>query len=272
MDWLGSQVNEFPRPFLGYFHFLPPHYPYNTRREFVNAFKDDGFLPPEKERDVFSDGKGWRAMLTSRQLYDEYILYVDSEFGKFFQRLEDAGRLEDTWVVLTSDHGELHERGYIGHNGPLLYEPVIHIPLLIFEPGRSARTDVYTYTSAVDVLPTLLSVTGGYPVEWTEGLVLPPFSNEISTSNRAIFSVQTKDVDPNAPLSQRLTLMQIKDDYKLMYFTGYKKLLGKERVELYNLAEDPEELSNLFSDRSDIGKTMLDELMSKLVEVNKPYS
>jgi arylsulfatase A-like enzyme len=271
MDWLGSQAGEFPRPFFGYFHFIPPHDPYGTRADFVDAFKDDGFRPAEKPDDLFYIGPPADKMPGWRQNYDEFVLYVDSEFGRLFDRLEESGALEDTWVVLTSDHGELFERGIAGHLTPVLYEPVIHVPLMIFEPGRSTRTDIYAPTSAVDVYPTLLHMTGGSIPDGLEGLVLPPFSNAGLTSGRSIYAVHTKDTAPDEPLV-KATLMQITGDYKLMYFTGYEELQGGERVELYHLAEDPEELNNLFSDDLNLGKSLLDELKAKLLEMNKPYT
>ena len=270
MNWLGSQVNLFPRPFLGYFHFLPPHDPYGTRWDFVNIFHNDGFSMPWKKEDLFSGGEILYKVATFRQQYDEFILYVDQEFGKLFDHLDELGVLDDTWVVLTSDHGELFERGIIGHVTPVLYEPVIHIPLMIFEPGRKTRTDIFTPTSAIDVLPTLISVTGGQIPEWSEGRVLSPFTSQVMPPDRNIFTLQAKRTKMYEPLTT-LTLSLIKDKYKLMYFTGYKELEGRERIELYNLAEDPEELNNLFSAQSGIGKTMLDELKSKLSEMNKPY-
>lgn len=270
VDWLGSQVNKFPHPFFGYFHFIPPHDPYGTRLDFVDVFKDDGFHPIEKSDDLFYTGPPADKMPEWRQRYDEFILYVDSEFGRLFDQLETSGVLDDTWVVLTSDHGEHLERGIAGHLTPVLYEPVIRIPLMIFEPGKSTRTDIFTPTSAVDLYPTLLQITGGSIPDGLDGLVLPPFSNTILTSERNIYAVQTSNRDADKPLTE-VTLMQIRGDYKLMYFTGYEELKGRERAELYNLTEDPEELNDLFTDQSSLGKTLLDELKSKLFEMNKPY-
>lgn len=271
IDWLGSSASDFPKPFFGYFHFIPPHDPYGTRQDFFDAFKDDGFHPIEKADDpFFYSGPSADKMPEWRRPYDEFILYVDSEFGRLFNKLEDAGILDDTWVVLTSDHGELHDRGIAGHITPVLYEPVIHIPLMIFEPGRSTRTDIYAPTSAVDIFPTLLHITGGNIPDGLEGRVLPPFSNDIFTSDRYIYTVQTRDTASNDPLNI-VTLSQIKGDYKLMYFTGYKELNGKDRIELYNLAEDPEELHNLYSENDELSKTLLAALKTKLEEMNKPY-
>ena len=270
IDWLGSKASDFSRPFFGYFHFIPPHDPYGTRSDFVDVFKDDGFHPIEKADDLFYTGPPSDKMPEWRQRYDEFILYVDSEFGRLFDQLEKSGVLDDTWVILTSDHGEHLERGIAGHLTPVLYEPVIRVPLMIFEPGRSTRTDIYAPTSAVDLFPTLLHITDKSIPDGLEGQVLPPFSNKILSSDRNIYAVQSWHSTADKPMTE-VTLVQIKGDYKLMYFTGYKELEGKERVELYNLAEDPEELNNLFSDRSSLGRTLLGELKSKLFEMNKPY-
>ncbi|MBN8658484.1 MAG: DUF4976 domain-containing protein, partial [Anaerolineae bacterium] len=83
-------------------------------------------------------------------------------------------------------------------------------------------------------------------------------------------TVQTRDTASNDPLNI-VTLSQIKGDYKLMYFTGYKELNGKDRMELYNLAEDPEELHNLYSENDELSKILLAALKTKLEEMNKPY-
>jgi len=56
-----------------------------------------------------------------------------------------------------------------------------------------------------------------------------------------------------------------------MYFFGYEKLDGQERIELYDIEQDPEEFNNLYPTNMNIGKTLLDELKSKIDEINKPY-
>jgi arylsulfatase A-like enzyme len=271
MDWLGAQIEITPQPFLGYFHFMPPHQPYRTPGEFHNHFENDGFAPLRKPQDLFTQKLSNRFLQLRRREYDEFILYVDREFGKFFDRMESSGLLENTWLILTSDHGELFERGIRGHLTPVLYQPVIRVPLLIFEPGRKTRSDVYAQTSAVDLLPTLLHVTGGRAADWTEGRLLPPFSSPPPDSQRNIYVIQARDAQKTAPLT-KATLVLIKEPYKLLYFFGYEALDGGERVELYDLERDPEELANLFSTESAIGQEMLDELKAKLAEMNAPFA
>ena len=268
IDGIGNLLVSTPQPFIGYFHFWPPHAPYNTHRDFVGSFFQDGFEPPSKPLDLFGD-EGPKTK--NRTEYDEYLLYVDREFNRFYNHLEQNGLLENTWIVLTSDHGEMFERGIEGHRTPVLYDPVIRVPLLIFEPGRRSRTDIHTNTSAVDILPTLLHVTGGEQVDWSEGVVLPPYSTAQESTDRDVYAVQAEKSEQYGPLTIA-TLSVWKGDYKLMYFYGYDELgsIG-ERVELYNLKEDPEELNDLYHEENEIGQQLLAELRSKLKEMNAPY-
>lgn len=267
IDGIGNLLHSAPQPFVGYFHFWPPHAPYNTHRDFVGQFSGDGYQPPRKPVDVFGE---MDADTNNRTKYDEYILYVDREFGRFYERLEENGLLENTWVVLTSDHGELFERGIEGHRTPVLYESVVRVPLVIFEPGRTSRVDIHANTSAVDVLPTMLYVTGNREADWTEGVVLPPFATHEPDPERNVYAVQAEKNEQFAPLTVA-TLIVRKGNYKLIYFVGYKELRGQERVELYNIKDDPEELNDLFDNEKEIGLELLTELKVKLEEINSPY-
>lgn len=66
--------------------------------------------------------------------YDAAIAYLDHQLGVLFRELEGAGLLEDTLIVITSDHGEqFGEHGLLTH-GNSLYLPLLHVPLLISYP------------------------------------------------------------------------------------------------------------------------------------------
>ena len=269
IDSIGELLLDLRQPFLGYFHFLPPHDPYNTHKDFFGRFEDDGYTPIPKPLDAFYIEDKPLDMITPRQEYDEFILYADREFGRFYDRLADNGLLDNTWLILTSDHGEMFERGVIGHITPLLYQPVIRVPLMIFEPGRKTRLDIHTPTSAIDILPTLLHVIGQPSVDWTEGFVLPPFSGTYPNS-RSIFVLEAKTNGKYAPLSVGTSSL-IKEQYKLLYFFGYKELDGEERVELYDLNNDPDELNNLYTTKRETSFELLNELKTKIAKVNGPY-
>jgi arylsulfatase A-like enzyme len=270
VNGVGKRLIDVPKPFLGYFHFFPPHFPYRTHQDFYNFFENDHLPWINKPEDVFARNAAPQLLMRSCKEYDEFILYVDREFGKFMDRLESSGLLDDTWLVLTSDHGELFERGILGHSTEVLYQPVVRIPLIIFEPGRKTRSDVYAKTSAVDVLPTLLHVTGGQLPDWTDGVVLPPFAVNAPDSKRNIYVMDAKHNKQQSPITEG-TLMLVKAQYKIMYFFGYEKLNGNERAELYDIESDPEELIDLSISEPQITAALLGELKAKLADVNKPY-
>ena len=267
INWLQNQISTSLQPFIGYYHFLPPHDPYHTRADFYNAFAKDGYRPPNKPRHVLQENHSTQKLLAWRQEYDEYILYVDSEFARLFNFMEEQGFLDNTWLVLTSDHGEMFERGIRGHRTKVLHQPVIHIPLLIFPPGERSRVDIYDVTSAIDVLPTLTHVTGNNIPDWTEGTILSPFSNKVQTTERDVFSIQVEGLDKSNHIT-KATVSMIRKPYKLMYYFGYDELgESKELVELYDIVADPEELNNLFDTEKDVTNELLSVLKKKLEEV-----
>jgi len=271
IDWLGDTLGVLPQPFLGYFHFLPPHRPYLTHKDFQSRFDKDGFVPVIKPPHLFTEEKTIEFLLRKQIDYDEFILYVDREFGRFMNKMDELGLLEDTWVILTSDHGEMFERGILGHITPVLYQPLVKIPLIIFEPGRRNRIDIFSNTSAVDLLPTLLHVIGEAQADWREGDIFPPYAPTELDLERNLYVVQARKNDQYKPLTIA-TIVLVKGQYKLMYFFGYEELGGEERIELYDIENDPEEINDLSATKKETANEMLHELKTKLAEVDKPFS
>ncbi len=270
VDWIKNHLRAIPQPFFGYFHFLPPHAPYRTSLEFYNRFAQDGLRPLVKPLDVFSDQTASSDYLEPRTEYDEFILYADKAFGDLFASLENSGLLDDTWLILTSDHGEMFERGFVGHGNPTLYQPVIQVPLLIFEPGRKEGMEIHESTSAVDILPTLMHITGRAIPDWTEGAVLPPFGRAEASSSRPLYSLTARKNGEDLPL-HRASTMLVRGRYKLLYFFGYQNMGVEDLVMLFDIEADPEELVDLSSTETDVAAGLLRELKSKLAEVNRPY-
>ncbi len=266
LDWLAGLTGSFPQPFLGYFHFLPPHDPYNTRLEFIDAFADDGFTPLPKPLHPLEQTVPEDRMQTRHRWYDEFILYVDAEFARLYRILEESGSLENTWLVLTSDHGEMFERGILGHIAPVFHQPISHIPLMIFPPGQSERRDVYERSAAIDLLPTLLHITGQAIPEWAEGVVLPPFAEIPPPPDREVTSVQVEKYHDDGSVA-KATAMLIQGKYKLMWHFGYEQLNGTEYLELYDLAVDPQELENLYLSQQGTASELLEILKHKIAEL-----
>ncbi len=274
IDWLKTQLDIVPQPFLGYFHFLPPHHPYNTRRDYAGRFWNDEvdyFI--NKPKSIFSEATGdvnLQYQAKERRQYDEFILYTDGELGRLYDYLRESKLIDNTWIVFTSDHGEMFERNIYQHRTPVLYEPIIRIPLLIIEPGQQARRDVHVPTSAVDVLPTLLKVTGREIPEWVEGVVLPPFSETEPPADRKVYALDATEIEDGT--LNPASVMMVKGKYKLTYYYGYEQLENSSPLfELYDLETDPEELKNLFDSSSEISQGLQRELLEKLKEVNNSY-
>ncbi|HAV75718.1 MAG TPA: hypothetical protein DCX53_00025 [Anaerolineae bacterium] len=270
VNWIGDRLTKIPQPFMGYFHFLPPHGPYRTSLEFINVFGNDGYKPITKPEDVFTQKFSQAELNNKRTEYDEFILYADNEFGMMFEQLKTSGLLENTWVVLTSDHGEMFERGIDGHSVDAMYEPVIRIPLMIFEPGRTTREDIHTPTSAIDILPTMLHVTGQEIPAWAEGKVIAPYADSSADVNRGVYTVRSNKTEQLAPL-ERVSITLTRGKYKIHYYAGYEERNVFEMVKLYDVEADPEELVDLVDIERDVAGTLLNELKTKLDEVNRPY-
>jgi choline-sulfatase len=200
-----------------------------------------------------------------RREYDEFIADVDDEFGKLLSSLETSGVLQNSYVIVTSDHGELFERGEQGHASALMYAPVTHIPLLISAPGQSTRSDFHSLTSNLDLLPTLAHIAGKGIPNWAEGRLLPGFGGA-EDSSRSIFPLVAKDNAAFRPI-QKATFTLIKDVYELFFFTGYPD--HPDTFELYNLQEDPEELHDLFRRDINTASQMKNELLEAIDTANR---
>jgi arylsulfatase A-like enzyme len=260
-----------PRPFLGYFHMLPPHYPYVTRKEFYRFFEADGFNPAPKPEHLFTENYSDKELKRLRRKYDEFILYVDAEFGRLIESLEQTGSLDNTWILFTSDHGEMIERGIRGHGDPPMFQPVVQVPLLISAPGQKERNDIYANTSSLDILPTLLKLTEQEIPGWLEGEILPPYRNSALNSSREIYSVNGRQNPQFNPLT-KATLTLFKENYKLSQYMGYDELGNNSPMfELFDLDSDPEELNNLFNVNRSMTKTLSGILQTKLDEINSKY-
>ena len=253
-------------PMLGYFHLWSPHEPYNARREFTGIF--DAVEIPSKPRHPLSGGDySPEDLYKWRLAYDEFIADVDAEFGKLISRLELAGVLENSYVIVTSDHGELFERGEYGHASALMYAPVTHIPLLISAPGQTARTDYHSVTANIDLVPTLVQVAGGEAPDWTEGRLLPGFGGTEDPS-RSIFPMGAKDNAAFRPI-ERATFALIRGVHELFYFTGYPD--HPDRFELYNLEDDPHELIDLYKKDITTASRLQAELLEAVRAANREF-
>lgn len=272
INWVIKNIGQLPQPFLGYFHFFPPHNPYRPHRRVYETFYADGFNPIEKpEHPYFSMGVSAKDMNRERRLYDEFILYCDDEFGRLFSHLEQSGVLENTWVIFTSDHGELFERKIIRHTTRSLHQPIVRVPLVIFGPGQQQREDIYQPTSAIDIVPTLLALNNYEIPDWLEGDVLPPYrGNDALSSERKIYAVHGRGSQKYGPLIKS-SIMMVKGPYKLTRYIGYDELDQTVYYEMFNIQEDPNELVDLIALEPEAAQALIKELEAEVTKANARY-
>jgi arylsulfatase A-like enzyme len=262
-----SQLQSESTPYFAYFHLFSPHSPYKPRRDFNALFHDD-YSPVAKPIHPLSPGLDKNYMLTRRTLYDRQIAQVDQEFGKLISRLDEIGVLDNSYLIFTSDHGELFERGYVGHGFQFMYEPVLHIPLIIHAPRQVKREDVFSLTSNIDILPTILSIAGKGPAPDVDGSILPGFGGQVD-EDRPVFSIFAVDNPAFNPIKKAVITMH-KGAYKLIAYLGYESF--DQVFELYDLENDPEEMVDLVSKDVKTLSALKDELFSHLDEANKPFT
>jgi arylsulfatase A-like enzyme len=264
-DGLQTTFDELQSPFLAYLHLWAPHSPYKPSREFDDKFLDN-FRPERKPDHRLGDHTPNSNLNGRRQNYDEYIANIDAEFGRLMDDLQASGILDQSYVVVTSDHGESFERGVDGHVTKLLYETLMHVPLIISPPGGTPRLDISTPTHHVDIMPTLLHLAGRGQPDWAEGVLLPGLGGAHDPA-RATYTVEAKANRVYEPLT-RATVAMVKDRYKLIYYTGYE---SEDSFELYDLESDYEELHDLYPAGPAIARALREELLEKLNSENSRY-
>jgi len=158
------------RRFFAYLHFREPHFPYDPPAPFDTRFGPDAPLTKEERRSAtfFQDVNQGRRPFSEQQrehlvrLYDGNLAYADEAVGGLRRALEKEGLWDRTVVIVTADHGEeLGEWAWIGHNVHV-YEPSVHVPLIIrfpkgvVLPGQRVRV----LADLLDVAPTIADVFG----------------------------------------------------------------------------------------------------------------
>ncbi len=232
--WLEKQRGK---RFFAYAHYREPHFPYDAPPGFVARFGPDAPLPAyakTEERFITSVNWGGRALSPEEQahlvrLYDANLAYADAEIGALRRRLEELGLWEKALVIVAADHGEaLYEHdAFVGHNQQL-FEPSVHIPLIVRFPGRAAAgTRRAGLVDSLDIGPTIADAFG------------LPAEGRYAFGGRSLLPVAGgapgKDAVLSRTTSDRPRYMLRDSRFKYVYHSRF----GPE--ELFDLEADPGE-------------------------------
>ncbi len=248
LSWL--DVNS--GPVFAWIHSMPPHAPYlppaSTRYKLLppgqlERWKD--FMRQSHYYDMARQGE----VDKHRLRYRELMMAADTALGQLVRELKKRGRFDNALIVISSDHGESFERGYLGHAGTVLHEAVIRIPLLIKLPGQLSGRVVDQPVSQVDIPPTLMQVGGLEKTGEFEGRSLVPALMGERLEPRPVFTMSMERQSRFKPLRSGHFAV-ILDDHKLVL-----DLVG-DASELYNLRLDPIERNNLVGELPDLAKEL----------------
>jgi arylsulfatase A-like enzyme len=235
--WMSSNRS---RRFFAFVHLFDPHIPY--------------YPPPP----FLQDYRG--------RLYDGEVAYTDYCLGLLFRQMELLGIMDQTLIVITSDHGEsLGEHEYYGH-GKNLYEP--GLPLIIVCPAllpENKRVD--SLVRSIDVMPTVLDFLGLKPPPGIDGQSLWPLLLEERSSSPGVLSygetfylkLRSKEAEVRSIRSDR---------WKYIRYSKGRRTIKEE---LFDLESDPGEVRSLSGpERPELLE--MSRVLNKILEADKNRS
>jgi choline-sulfatase len=260
VKWIDDYARD--KPFFLFVGFPGPHDPWDAPREAVAAYDDveiplpgSTARPRAPEKGVY--GAFLRAFLgfsstdtltddrirAARRAYYADVSIIDSAVGDILDALARKGELDNTWVVYTTDHGEM-----MGEHGMLakmvFYRPAVRIPLIVRPPGGCAPRVVDARVEQFDLSATCNDIAGAPPVPGSEARsLLPVIRGEADAPTRP------------ASISENWGFGLFETDrYKLVVWED-----TVEPVALFDVLEDPLEDRDVIDDPAH--KSVVEELM-----------
>jgi choline-sulfatase len=239
-----------PEPFFLFVGFPGPHDPWDAPAEAVERYRDvDISMPRSTERPTVEGTGRYGALLNSflwvsdsetmtddairgmRRSYAADITVIDHAVGLMVEALERKGLLDDTWVIYTSDHGEM-----AGSHGLMskcvLYEGAVRVPLIVRPPGGCESRVVDSLVEHLDVPATVRHIAGAPDIPDGEGRSLLAAVNGGSPEPRAV------------TVSENWGFAVFETD-------RYKLVVDEDAVapcQLFDLLEDPAEDRDVLAD------------------------
>lgn len=239
IEWIREVKDE---PFYAYIHTIDPHVPYSPPEEFLQMYDKgeyQGPVSPRRTAEHLEDIKKGKFNPSARDkirieaLYDGEISYHDKWFGDFLEKLESLNILEETLIMVVSDHGEeFWDHGSVGH-GHQIHQELIHVPFLMVWKGtipeKTRIAENYDHTC---IVPTIFEAMDLKPPDYLEGP---------SVLDRAMGG---QSEGPQAGFSTH------QGDREAVWSNNWKVLMrGPIKTFLYDLGSDPKCQTNLAAKR-----------------------
>ncbi len=252
-EWIERVPQDFPWYLL--VSFVGPHDPFDPPEEYSAIYKN-----AEVPKQVYSEEASKPGYINNRRIigpeddisdirrqYCAGITLIDDQIGTILDKLKETGQEDNTYIVFTSDHGEM-----LGDHGLFLksvaYEPSIHIPLIIAGPGTSENTVSDAFIEQLDINQTLCELVG-----------IPQLENVDSRSFRNTLENQSE--------RHRDFIVSTIDRFQCIRNEKYKFIMNFNDIwELYDLENDPNEINNIVKDNLDIADMMYTQMFESFYE------
>ena len=251
-SWIAAQSPD--QPFFLQLSYVQPHVPLMGDPDWA-AYYADLDIPRGAGVAEFDNEAIWADYLSwcghhaqSHRLSDEYVLrgarqyyamisLIDECVGRIVKQLEDAGQLENTMIVYSSDHGEM-----LGDHGLMakfnFFRSSVQVPLIIVPPGGASQKTSDALVELVDIGPTILDTAGVEPLVEVDGRSI--LAHE--SGREYLFS----EIQKQSRKEQPPTFRAVRD----ARFRCTVETTTNTVCELFDLEEDPHELKNLIRDSS----------------------
>jgi arylsulfatase A-like enzyme len=256
LAWLGEHGRE---PFALLVHWFDAHDPsFVPPREFL-AERLPLAQPAGVERTT--SPQTWPELYRPEnlvRLYAAEIAYMDSQLGRLMAKLDELGVRDDTLVCVIADHGEAFgEHDFWTHG--LLYEEQVHVPLVLSGPGVPTGLEVPSTVRLVDLAPTLLELLGASNSRARfDGHSLVPLLEGHAPDPHArpqeVYAEVHHSAEDRLKRDTELYMLRV-GDWKYIH----RPVNG--RHELYDLAQDPGELHNLYAPDQAMGLALQTRLL-----------
>jgi len=259
------------KPFFSFIGFDAPHPNFKTNEYYIKMINMDAIeLPPRDEEplhpvmEYHKVNKNWRhgtdeAMARQvRAVYYAMIAELDEVVGEVLAKLEAVGIADDTYVVFTSDHGEMcmeHGTWYKSTH----YEPSVRVPLIVRGPGIAQGAVRNELVSLIDMYPTVCDMIGATGRADADGLsLLPLFTGEKQRLDRDCVFSEYHDSAINSS-----AFMLRRGQCKYIAYPGFEPML-------FDLASDPWEIHNLAKERPGLAAE-LDARLRDICDYDKVF-
>lgn len=245
--WLSDRDD---RPFFAFLNYFDAHAPYMPPPPYDTMFGEQ--LPRGNPMLLDSENFEWTPEQVQAEMnaYDGTIAYIDHYLGLLRTELEERGLLDNTLLIITSDHGEeFAEHGVMQHANSL-YLPSVHVPLLLSFPSTlPENTRVSTPVTLRDLPSTVMELLG------LDG----PFQFPGASLSRHWTSAEAAAPEAATPLLSHLTGVDYRPDWypvskgdmHAAVLDRYRYILnGDGREELYDIVDDPWEKNDLAASES----------------------